>query len=199
MSYIARTMSVISWKTEDMWGDKDNVKNRKIKTGETYFFVNVTVSVNVVEVESPLQLLCDGAPQQDGQSCYEVLMKEESNGRKSEETLWRWMSKDGAKKSRPNLKLYGSCVSCVKCIEQIVRIRAGICRDREKLRETKFSLFSKSYLTNKWKSKNAIYPNRVQLPTTFFKTSPSAVCNEGFSDSPRLVAALREEHPNFTC
>lgn len=39
----------------------------------THLFVDVSVSVDVVEVEGPLELLSDGAPQQDWQRCHKVL------------------------------------------------------------------------------------------------------------------------------
>lgn len=41
----------------------------------THLFVDVSISVDIVKVEGPLQLLSDGASEQDGQGCHKVLME----------------------------------------------------------------------------------------------------------------------------
>lgn len=43
---------------------------------QNHLFVDVAISVDVIKVEGPLQLLGNGAPQQDGQGCHKVLMEE---------------------------------------------------------------------------------------------------------------------------
>lgn len=49
----------------------------------TNLFVDVSISVDVIEVEGPLELLSDRAPQQDGQSRHEVLVEAHSRKRSS--------------------------------------------------------------------------------------------------------------------
>lgn len=55
--------------------------------GETFFgqqtnlFVDVSISVDIIEVEGPLELLSDRAPQQDGQSRHKVLVETHSRKR----------------------------------------------------------------------------------------------------------------------
>lgn len=54
----------------------------------THLFVDVSVSVDVVEVEGPLELLSDGAPQQDWQRCHKVLGDKE-DGSEIGDLLWK--------------------------------------------------------------------------------------------------------------
>lgn len=42
----------------------------------THLFVDITISVDIIEIKCPLEFLSDGASQQDGQSSYKVLMEE---------------------------------------------------------------------------------------------------------------------------
>lgn len=53
---------------------KIEFKVRHVHT-KTHLFVDVSISVDIIEVEGPLEFLSDGASQQDGQSCYKVLME----------------------------------------------------------------------------------------------------------------------------
>lgn len=50
---------------------------------QTNLFVDVSIPVDIIEVEGPLKLLSDRAPQQDGQSRHKVLVETHSRRRRS--------------------------------------------------------------------------------------------------------------------
>lgn len=63
-------------KKHHMWDYYNHImfKVRHVHT-KTHLFVDVSISVDIIEVKGPLEFLSDGAPQQDGQSCYKILMR----------------------------------------------------------------------------------------------------------------------------
>lgn len=119
------------WRCYDATGQK--VISLTTPRQQTNLFVDVSIPVDIVEVEGPLELLSDRAPQQDGQSRHKVLVATRSRRRGS-------CVGDGPqylfprKEEEANLKLDGARVSRVKGIEQEVSVGAGIC-ERQK-RET---------------------------------------------------------------
>lgn len=119
---------------------------------KTHLLVNVSVSVDVVQVEGPLQLLSDRAPQQDGQSCHKVLM----HSKRTERIIWGrlWCGykvfKTWALQVCTNLKLYGAGVSWVKCIEEEVCVGAGVCKSRRGRKITVETLWQDKDEMQRW-------------------------------------------------
>lgn len=96
---------------------------------QTNLFVDVSIPVDIIEVEGPLELLSDRAPQQDGQSRHKVLVE---THRRSFVGDWPHYLFPKKQEEAANLKLYGARMSWVKGIEQEVCVGAGVCEQQQR-------------------------------------------------------------------